>query len=242
MYKTAQTNTDATTDKLETLTDTLGWTAESWVQMGFAAAEAADEEHSATEIMLNSIRQQLKALLAKAIAQAIVNAIGMGPLGIFAAGLAGLSAGMLFEKLIPTFAEGGFTPGATLYVAGEAGKEYVAPNKQLNDPITGPIIQGLEYNRTTGEYPAWMSSIGHVPNYRGFTSAMRNMQGFSTPTASYNSVNNNYHTTTTDNADVVQVLGRILRATEKQKGVLFQDTAIRKFGRREQIVDRQKRK
>lgn len=46
-----------------------------------------------------------------------------------------------------SFAQGGFTQGAAYYQAGEAGQEYIAPNWQLNHPVTGPIIKGLEQMR-----------------------------------------------------------------------------------------------
>lgn len=41
------------------------------------------------------------------------------------------------------YASGGFTHGET-YIAGEAGTEFVAPNWMVNNPISGPIISGLE--------------------------------------------------------------------------------------------------
>ena len=42
---------------------------------------------------------------------------------------------------LPEYAQGGMTDGARVYIAGEAGREWIAPNNMLNDPITGPIIQ-----------------------------------------------------------------------------------------------------
>ncbi|MCW0483490.1 phage tail tape measure protein [Gaoshiqia sediminis] len=42
------------------------------------------------------------------------------------------------------YAVGGFTNGDRIYRAGEAGQEWIAPNRMLNNPVTGPVIQWLE--------------------------------------------------------------------------------------------------
>ena len=42
------------------------------------------------------------------------------------------------------YAKGGYVEKRTVYQAGEAGREWVASNKLLNDPQTAPIIQALE--------------------------------------------------------------------------------------------------
>lgn len=41
------------------------------------------------------------------------------------------------------YASGGYTHGET-YIAGEAGTEFVAPNWMIKNPLSGPIIAGLE--------------------------------------------------------------------------------------------------
>ncbi|MGD9928886.1 MAG: phage tail tape measure protein [Mangrovibacterium sp.] len=45
------------------------------------------------------------------------------------------------------YATGGFTNGDRIYRAGEAGQEWIAPNGMLSNPVTGPVIQWLEYFR-----------------------------------------------------------------------------------------------
>lgn len=72
--------------------------------------------------------------------------------------LAALSLAMGIAQLaslppLPAKAKGGYTNGEKAYIAGEAGKEYIAPNWQLNDPITGPIIEGLEQIRLGNASP-----------------------------------------------------------------------------------------
>lgn len=42
------------------------------------------------------------------------------------------------------YAKGGYVPKRTVYQAGEAGPEWVASNRLLNDPETAPIIKSLE--------------------------------------------------------------------------------------------------
>lgn len=45
-------------------------------------------------------------------------------------------------------ATGGYTNGARMYIAGEAGTEWIAPNRMLTNPATARIIAGLEGYRT----------------------------------------------------------------------------------------------
>ena len=42
------------------------------------------------------------------------------------------------------YAKGGYVERDTIYRAGEAGREWVASNRLLNDPATAPMIQALE--------------------------------------------------------------------------------------------------
>ena len=49
------------------------------------------------------------------------------------------------------YAQGGYVPKRTYFMAGEAGEEWVASNKLLRDPQTAPVIQALEsYQRGGG--------------------------------------------------------------------------------------------
>ena len=42
------------------------------------------------------------------------------------------------------YAKGGYVPKRTVYQAGEAGPEWVASNRLLEDPVAGPVIEQLE--------------------------------------------------------------------------------------------------
>jgi hypothetical protein len=45
------------------------------------------------------------------------------------------------------FASGGYTEGERIYVAGEAGTEWIAPNWMMNNPSTAALISILEKSR-----------------------------------------------------------------------------------------------
>jgi hypothetical protein len=117
-----------------------------------AAVENAETIEEAGKAVLNSIREQIRAYLLEAIAIQVVKALKSVPfpLNIAAAAVAGGATSLLFNKLVPKFATGGFTEGAEMYVAGEAGTEWIAPNKMIKSPVTGPVIAALENFRKNG--------------------------------------------------------------------------------------------
>ena len=56
------------------------------------------------------------------------------------------------------YAKGGYVEKRTVYQAGEAGREWVASNRLLNDPQTAPLIQALEsYQRGN------VRALGDIP-------------------------------------------------------------------------------
>ncbi len=126
---------------------------------------------STLDTIINVFGQESKigkaALLAKqayAIAETIINiAAGTGktaasvpfPLNIpLIIGFVGQVAGLIGTIKSATgkvkgYATGGFTGGAEMYVAGEAGTEWIAPNWMTKDKVTAPIISRLELYRKT---------------------------------------------------------------------------------------------
>ena len=124
---------------------------------------------STLDTIINVFGQESKigkaALLAKqayAIAETIINiAKGTGktaasvpfPMNIpLIVGFVGQVAGLIgtiknATGKVKGYATGGFTGGAEMYVAGEAGTEWIAPNWMTQNPVTSPIIAGLEYLR-----------------------------------------------------------------------------------------------
>lgn len=119
---------------------------ETSVQAGIAAVENAETFEEAGKAILNSIRDQIKAYLAEAVTIAALKALKSVPfpLNLVAATLAGGAAALLFNKLIPKFEAGGYTNGARMYMAGESGTEWIAPNDMVTHPIIGPRIAALE--------------------------------------------------------------------------------------------------
>lgn len=83
------------------------------------------------------------AMTAKAIANAKINT------GLVIAQTVATAVSSGKRKKTPAFAAGGFTKGAKMYVAGEAGDEWIAPNSMVKHPATGPIIAALENIRTS---------------------------------------------------------------------------------------------
>lgn len=88
---------------------------------------------------------------------------------------------------LPEYAQGGMTDGARVYIAGEAGREWIAPNNMLNDPITGPIIQQLELVRSGILSPEQLrpvlpdfSTMTSIPMYAtgGLTGPVQNTTNF----------------------------------------------------------------
>ena len=51
------------------------------------------------------------------------------------------------RESIPEHAAGGYTNGSGMYIAGEAGEEWIAPNSLLRNPFSASIIAGLENMR-----------------------------------------------------------------------------------------------
>jgi len=74
---------------------------------------------------------------------------------------------------IPQYKNGGFTKGASLYIAGEAGKEWIAPNEMLNNPTTATIINDLERIRQ-GQNPQML----YIPKFSSpdFSAIQQSMQ------------------------------------------------------------------
>jgi len=74
---------------------------------------------------------------------------------------------------IPQYKDGGFTKGASLYIAGEAGKEWIAPNEMLNNPTTATIINDLERIRQ-GQNPQML----YIPKFSSpdFSAIQQSMQ------------------------------------------------------------------
>lgn len=141
----------------------------------------ADLDKKKTEIA----RKQAKREKAQAIAGVITNTataimriwadvpkfdfgISTGILTAIAAATGAAQLSTIIANPLPEYAQGGMTDGARVYIAGEAGREWIAPNNMLNDPITGPIIQQLELVRSGILSPEQLRPI--LPDFSTMTS------------------------------------------------------------------------
>jgi TP901 family phage tail tape measure protein len=121
------------------------------VEAGAAAVENAKTVAEAGKAILNTIRQQIRAYLAEAVATAALKALKNVPfpLNLAAAAAAGGAATFLFNKIIPEFYAGGFTGnGHRNEPAGVVHKgEYVVPAHMVSSPAIAPVVSALEFYR-----------------------------------------------------------------------------------------------
>lgn len=177
----------------------------------------ADLDKKKTEIA----RKQAKRDKATAITNTIINTassimriwadVPKGDFGIATAILTGLAAasglaqiGIITSTPLPEFAEGGKTDGAKLYVAGEAGQEWISPNWMLKDPVTGPIIERLELVRSGILSPKELAPA--VPDWQTMTSVPLYAGGGYSPG---NTMQTNYYTSETPSPEYPSVLDDI---------------------------------
>lgn len=166
----------------------------------------ADLEKKKTEIA----KKQAKRDKATAITNAIINTasaivriwadvpkgdfgIATGILTALAAATGAAQIAVIASQPLPEYAQGGMTDGAKMYIAGEAGQEWIAPNDMLQNNITGPIIKRLEMVRSGIISPEQLimpdfQTINSIPLYA--TGGYSN-----TPSQTYS---NNYYTNETN--------------------------------------------
>ena len=130
---------------------------------------------------------------AAAIAQALPNI----PLSIIAGIMGAAQIAVIASQPLPEYAKGGLTDGAKMYIAGEAGQEWISPNWMLKDKTTGPIIQQLEMVRSGILSPEQLAPIR--PDFQTMSAIPMYASGGFTSTGSMET--NYYTTTTTTNQD-----------------------------------------
>ena len=164
----------------------------------------ADLEKKKTEIAKKQAKRDKAQSIFSAIistAAAIAQALPNIPLSIIA-GIMGAFGAALIAKVIasqplPEYAKGGLTDGAKMYIAGEAGQEWISPNWMLKDKTTGPIIQQLEMVRSGILSPEQLAPIR--PDFQTMSAIPMYASGGFTSTGSMET--NYYTTTTTTNQD-----------------------------------------
>ena len=129
----------------------------------------ADLEKKKTEIAKKQAKRDKAQSIFSAIistAAAIAQALPNIPLSIIAGIMGAAQIAVIASQPLPEYAKGGLTDGAKMYIAGEAGQEWISPNWMLKDKTTGPIIQQLEMVRSGILSPEQLAPIRpdfHLP-------------------------------------------------------------------------------
>lgn len=127
-------------------------------------------------------------------AAAVVKALPNIPLSILAGLLGAAQIAVIASQPLPEYAQGGMTDGARMYIAGEAGREWIAPNNMVTNPVTGPIIQQLELVRTGVLSPEQLKPV--LPDFTTMTTIPMYSTGGST--GSVQNTTNYYQSSTND--------------------------------------------
>lgn len=160
----------------------------------------ADLEKKKTEIAKKQAKRDKAQSIFSAIistAAAISQALPNIPLSIIAGIMGAAQIAVIASQPLPEYAKGGLTDGAKMYIAGEAGQEWISPNWMLKDKTTGPIIQQLEMVRSGILSPEQLAPIR--PDFQTMSAIPMYASGGFTSTGSMET--NYYTTTTTTNQD-----------------------------------------
>ena len=160
----------------------------------------ADLEKKKTEIAKKQAKRDKAQSIFSAIistAAAIAQALPNIPLSIIAGIMGAAQIAVIASQPLPEYAKGGLTDGAKMYIAGEAGQEWISPNWMLKDKTTGPIIQQLEMVRSGILSPEQLAPIR--PDFQTMSAIPMYASGGFTSTGSMDT--NYYTTTTTTNQD-----------------------------------------
>ena len=99
----------------------------------------ADLEKKKTEIAKKQAKRDKAQSIFSAIistAAAIAQALPNIPLSIIAGIMGAAQIAVIASQPLPEYAKGGLTDGAKMYIAGEAGQEWISPNWMLKDKTT----------------------------------------------------------------------------------------------------------
>ena len=160
----------------------------------------ADLEKKKTEIAKKQAKRDKAQSIFSAIistAAAIAQALPNIPLSIIAGIMGAAQIAVIASQPLPEYAKGGLTDGAKMYIAGEAGQEWISPNWMLKDKTTGPIIQQMEMVRSGILSPEQLAPIR--PDFQTMSAIPMYASGGFTSTGSMET--NYYTTTTTTNQD-----------------------------------------
>lgn len=176
-------------------------------------------------LALTQIAFSQAAAVADVVRMAMEAAADSGPLGplvfagYFAQGLAAVMAGIFQAKSVldtdvDQHAEGGFTgDGARMYIAGEAGNEYIVPNWMVDNPYVANQIAIMEGIRQSRHLPSNTSQTS-TPSFENTTKSGQN-----------------------NNHKLEMLMERFIEIAEQGQNIVLPDETTEKWKRRQIVID-----
>lgn len=233
--KETQATIDAEDKKREAREKAKEAQIEQAVQAGAAAVENAETVKDAAKGILNTIRQQIKAYIAEAVAVQALKALKSVPFpfNIAAAAIAGGTATFLFNKIIPEFATGKY-PDMEYTGRPQTGMYGNKPHLGIFNEVRGypeMVIDGITTKRIQADFPGIMNAIYDVRDGRKPKMYAEGKYPENTLTSSQQS--SNTATQQNDNSIIISKLDEMITRIER----IQPRVAIDKFEReREKYV------
>jgi len=211
---------------------------EFYAQEAAAAVGNAKTIEDAAKNVINSIKDEIKAYLAKAIAGAIAKEIGTkGLLGIITAAIAAGAVSILFNKLIPEFSTGGLTGEGDKYEPKGIvhANEYVIASEELQQPDVKQYVKSVIEPRRLKRIN--FGEINHaIQLNRGFASG-----GFADQGADQNQTVQSQSINESKLDRMIVILDSIYQKIGNVKAV-FGDTTVEKITERQNLISDIKRR
>jgi len=179
IYDTAARRVAETTERVNTfIASNIDWQGVEQ-DMLYATADAAiyaakQEEASfasTAKAAIQAGRDILGAAIVRGVASAVASALEevAFPWNILAAAAAGAGAAILFETIVPSFAEGGMVTGPTMAMVGDnpSGKELIIPWEKVGDLGGGlmamdGIVRGRDLHLMGKRYNEKLTKAGRI--------------------------------------------------------------------------------
>ena len=220
---------------------------------GMAIRENAETQEEATKQILNNLRQEVKAILAKTIAQMIANILLKTGTGNIAgmikeaaklallgtvSSLVGSLVASAFDKAIPAFAEG----GPTSVVSAANGRSYNAnPDGNFaGGYVSSPLLvgeEGMEY-----AVPSWMMQVPQVIDTVGLLESIRQSGpgGVNAPGSIHQDQRNMSTVNNYNGIDQAMAVRLVLLLERLEKNGVYAnigDRQIRKMAERQELLN-----
>ena len=168
-----------------------------------AQVEELDKERDAKEkeLEIEQFRREKKAAIAEAIISGIVAAVksfengGGFPWGLISMALSLAATGVQVAAIASQpepYAKGGYVEKEKNIVAGERGREWIAPNELVSDPETKPVIEALEEWRKGNKAPLRNLEMA-VPDSRTVSQAATTISRTFAPERTERAVTSNHY-------------------------------------------------